>query len=222
MNNWKNILLPVLALALAACGDRDRDRGGVSQGAVELEHSDEQLPVSEFMAWVAAEENDLAKTKELSEIQYKMCYLPQQTMAYMELKGEDYTEEQFKEACGHYSEMSYFNFRIQLTGGTGELLKYKLSSAGEYNERINYMAFKMQDDIFLVQGKDTLHPGLFHFERIYEVAPYATVMLAFDDKKFNKENEFTIVYEDRLFHKGYIKYNYKPKQLIDLPNLTGV
>jgi len=210
-------------LLLSACGGPDNaGRKGFSATAVELEHTNERLPMNEFLAWVANDENELAKTKELNEIQYKMCYLPKQTMAYMELKDEAYTNEQFMQACEHYSEMSYFNFRLALTEGSGELLKYGLGSAAEYNERVNYMAFKMQDDIFLIQGKDTLHPGLFHFERIYEVAPYATVMLAFDDKKFDKENEFTIVYDDQLFHKGYIKYNYRPKQLIDLPNLTGV
>ena len=84
------------------------------------------------------------------------------------------------------------------------------------------MSFKMQNDIFIVQGNDTLYPGMYHFERIYEIAPFATVMLAFDDKKFKPENEFTVVYNDRLFNKGFIKYNYSPKQLIDLPNIPGV
>lgn len=221
MNNRINIAFAA-AVLFCGCGNSENDSTATRFAPSELQNTDKQLPMNEFLSWVADTDNELAKTKELSEIQYKICYLPKQTMAYMELKNEAYTDAQFREACGHYSEMSYFNFRLELNGGSGELLKYKLSSAAEYNDRVTYMSFRMQNDIFLVQGKDTLHPGLFHFERIYEVAPYATVMLAFDDKKFSKDNEFTIVYDDKLFHKGYIKYNYRPKQLIDLPNLAGV
>jgi hypothetical protein len=118
--------------------------------------------------------------------------------------------------------MSYFKFRIGKSEGTGELLKYNLSSAQEYTNRLNYISFEMQKDIFLIQDKDTVYPGLYHYERVFEVAPYATIVLAFDNEKFKPENEFTIVYNDRLFKKGYIKYNYKAGQLIDLPKISGV
>jgi hypothetical protein len=187
-----------------------------------LSNTHEVLPVEEFVKWVGDKENGLSKIKEISEMNYHLSYMPKECLAYMELKNDNLTKSKFDETLAHYEGMTYFNLRIELKGGQGELLKYNLSSPQQYNERINYMAFEMQKDIFLVQGNDTLMPGMFHFERIYEVAPFATVMLAFDNKKFNPESEFTVVYNDRLFNKGYIKYNYKQKQLIDLPNLSGV
>ncbi len=189
---------------------------------VSLSNTQKELPIEQFVKWVGDKENDLSKIKEISEMNYHLSYMPKECLTYMELKNTEFTKEQFDETKKHYEGMTYFNFRIELKGGQGELLKYNLSSPQQYNARINYMAFEMQKDIFLVQGKDTLPPGLFHFERIYEVAPFATVMLAFDNKKFDPNNEFTVVYNDRLFNKGYIKYNYKQKQLIDLPNLSGV
>lgn len=189
---------------------------------VSLRNTQTELPLDQFVKWIGNKENDLSKTKEISEMNYHLTYMPKECMAYMELKNENYTKEQFEEGLNHYKEMTYFNFRIELKEGQGELLKYDLRSPQQYNARINYVSFEMQKDIYLVQGKDTLLPGLYHFERIFEVAPFTTIMLAFDNKKFNPENEFTVVYNDKLFNKGFIKYNYKQKQLIDLPNLSGV
>src|SRR5438105_2151917 len=78
--------------------------------------------------------------------------------------------------CTYYSEMTYFNLKIELTNGQGEILKYNLASPQQYDSRIKYISFGMQNDIFIVQNSDTLRPGLYQFERIFEVAPIATVM----------------------------------------------
>lgn len=187
-----------------------------------LQHTKTNLPLEQFVKWVADKENKLVRDKIISDINYQLAYLPCEYMAYTELKNENFTEEKFEEVKRNYEGMTYFKFRMEVNNGSGEVLKYNLSSGQQYNERINYMSFKMQKDIFLVQGRDTLLPGLFHYERIFELAPYATVMMAFDNEKFNPADEFTIVYNDHLFNKGYIKFNYKPKQLIDLPKITGV
>jgi len=189
---------------------------------VQLHNVGREMPLVEFNAWVLNTDNNLLKTKNVGEINYNLSFVPKEFMAFNELKGQEYNKEAFDVALSHYDGMSYFNFKIAIEEGQGELLKYKLSSAQQYNDRINYMSFKMQKDIFLIQGKDTISPGLFHFERIFEVAPFATVMVAFDNEKFDLQKEFTIVYSDKLFEKGFIKYYYQPKLLIDLPKINSL
>jgi hypothetical protein len=193
----------------------------ISENAA-LQNVGMEMPLVEFNAWVAAEENNLVKLKSVSEINYKMSFVPKEIMAFNELKSSEYTKEDFETALTHYKDMSYFNFRIEIPEGEGELLKHKLSSPQQYDARINYMSFKMQQDIILVQNNDTLFPGIFHFERIFEIAPFTTVMIAFDNQKFNPEKEFTIIYNDQLFNKGYLKYYYQPNLLIDLPKINSL
>lgn len=224
MNKAYYILITSVLVLFYSCRE-DANSVATSEpetDAIELQNTHTDLPLNSFIEWVANKENNLVKNKEISEMNYKLSFMPKEYLAHLELKNEVYTEEQFAESVKHYSEMTYFNFRIELVGGSGELLKYNLNSGQQYNDRINYMSFRMPKDIFLIQGKDSLSPDLFHFERIFEVAPYATVMIAFDDEKFNPAEEFTIVYNDRLFNKGCIKFNYRPKLLIDLPNISGV
>lgn len=191
--------------------------------AIELKnHTEEKLSVQEFVTWCADKNNKLNKSKEIADIRFDLSYMPAESMAFLELRTEEYDYPKFQETCNHYADMTYFNFRIEVIDGTGELLKYKLESPSQYEARVKYMSFEMQKDIYLVQGKDTLLPGLFQFERIFEVAPYSTLMLSFDNKRFNRNNEFTIVYNDKLFEKGFVKFNYKNKQLINVPNISGV
>ena len=187
-----------------------------------IEYKKQTLTATEFIKWCADENNHLNKSKEMSEFKYNLAYMPVQSLAYLELRTEQYDEVKFQKACEHYTDMTYFNLKIELPNGSGELLKYQLQSPRQYEDRVKYISFNIQNDIYLVQKTDTLNPGLCQYERIFEVAPYATVMMAFDSKKFNKEKEFTIVFNDKLFNKGFIKFNYKNGQLINVPNIIGL
>lgn len=223
MNKLYQIFAFVFMITFWSCSENSaKETEPINDEHISLSNTKTDLPLPEFVKWVGDKENNLSKSKEISEMKYHLSYIPKECMAYLELKDEAYTPEQFNKTLESYKTMTYFNFRIELKDGKGELLKYDLNSPQQYTERINYVSFGMQKDIFLVQEKDTLFPGLYHFERTFDIAPFTTVMIAFDNEKFNPEKEFTIVYNDKLFNKGFIKYNYQPKQLIDLPNLSGV
>jgi hypothetical protein len=209
---------------MSSCGPHDsHSAAGGEKGTEPAQVKDytvEKVTVKEFMRWCADEDNRLSRSKEISEMRYKLSYLPPEAMAFLELRKEPYDLPKFRKLSDSYSEMTYFTFRIEVLDGSGELLKYKLRSPAQYDARVKYMSFDIQNDLYLVQGKDTLIPGLFQFERIFEVAPYANVMFAFDNKRFNRQEEFTIIYNDKLFGNGYVKFNYRDKQLFNLPNIT--
>lgn len=215
----------IVIITVASCRGKEikEQLNEESEESIEVKnHTNEQVTVQEYLMWCADKNNKLNKSKDIADLRFDLSYMPAPCMAYLELRTETYNFLKFQEACNHYSDMSYFNFKLEIIDGTGELLKYKLQSPSQYDQRVKYMSFDMQKDFCLVQGKDTLFPGLFHFERIFEVAPYSTVMVAFDNKQFNKESEFTIIYNDKLFEKGFVKFNYKNKQLINLPNISGL
>lgn len=187
-----------------------------------LENAKKSYPVSEFVKWCSDSNNGLMQKKEVSEIEYKLSYLPSQSMAFIELRNEQYDMDKFNQVTSYYSEMLYFNFKMILKDNTGEFLKYRLQSPQQYDERVKYISFDMQNDFYIVQKGDTLRPGLYQYERVYEVAPLATIMMAFDKKKLDLAEEFTFVYNDKLFNKGFVKYLFTRKQLIDIPNIAGL
>ena len=98
------------------------------------------------------------------------------------------------------------------------LLKYDLHSRKEYEDRVNYFAFGMQNDIRLVQGGDTLPCQLFHFERVYDVAPYATFLLAFPLGK-DYSSDKTLVLFDHGFNKGILKFFFDGRDIKNVPQV---
>lgn len=184
------------------------------------DYTKETISVEEFGDWSTKSEHKLTKSKDISDIRFSLSYLPAEILAHLELRNESYDLSKFQRILRNYSEMTYFNFRIEVIEGNGELLKYQLRSPAEYEARIRYLSFEMEKDVYLIQGKDTIHPGLLHFERIFEVAPFSNIMFAFDNKEFKKDLEFTVVYNDRLFEKGFVKYYYKNNQLINIPTIS--
>lgn len=223
MNKKRNIAIYTLGIMLSAfvisCASDTEEKNDDPQKS-RMVHVTETVTADEFVTWCSNEDNQLSKTKTISEMMYKVIFLPPESMAYMELKTGSYDLETFRKTSESYKDMSYFNFRLQLDNAGGEILKHNLRSPGHYDERVKYVSFYMERDLYLIQGTDTIYPGLYHFERAYEVVPFLTVMLAFDNKKFDREKEFTLVYNDKLFEKGLIKFNYQNRQLIDVPQVV--
>jgi hypothetical protein len=119
--------------------------------------------------------------------------------------------------------MQYLTFRISTPNLKSELLKAGISSLEEYNQRILYCSFQMQNDLKLLDGRDTLNCELFHFERVYNLAPYATFSLGFPLGKMEcngkQINDKTLIYDDKMFGVGRINLTIKGKDIENIPHL---
>lgn len=207
-------VLAIIGFTLAGC-DRSSATDGDSITGIAGSNSPALRP-AEFMAWCKNPESGLAKSKEIGDITFSLQYKPLPYIVCTEQKTENITDDVLKTQTQELDALEYFDFKISLTESMGELIKYNLSSAEEYNARVNYLAFGIQDDLKLLSGKDTLTCELLHFERAYDVAPYATLLCAFP-KSSNKEKTF--LYEDRLFGKGIIKFTFRQEEINNIPQL---
>lgn len=185
-----------------------------------IEYKSDKLGLSDFLSWYKSDEYKLNKIYKVSELEYSMNYVPAECMSFIELRREKYDYKRFCEVKENYKGMLYFNLKIEVKEGKNELLKHKLESPQDYAARVKYISFDMQNDIYAIQGKDTIYTGLYQFERIFDVAPYSTVMLAFDGGMLNPNKGLTIVFNDKIFNNGLVKFNYKNEELTDLPTVT--
>lgn len=82
----------------------------------------------------------------------------------------------------------------------------------DYDKAVEYMAFKIQNDFKVVtSSNDTIICAGVLFERNFKVAPFKRALLYFGD--INPNEEIQLVYNDRLFGNGLIKFNFKAKPL---------
>lgn len=77
----------------------------------------------------------------------------------------------------------------------------------DYEKSVRYMAFDIQKDFYVVtSSKDTLKCSGVLFERNFKVAPSNKILLFFSNIK--PEDKIQLVYEDKLYRKGIIKFNF--------------
>lgn len=197
---------------------------GGAAGAAEEESSagfdeGEALDPAAYVRWMKDEDNGFRNEKTIGDLTFSAQYKTPEYITCMELHGMPCMDSVLKKNRSGLSDMQYYDLKILLADGSGELLKYKLSSSGQYNERVNYFAFGMQQDISLVDGKDTLPCALYHFERAYDVMPSATIVLGFSKKNGRDTNDKTLLVDDRTFNKGMLKFKFAAAELNNKPKL---
>ena len=134
----------------------------------------------------------------------------------MDIKKDTIKTVELKNKIEEYKGLQYFTFRISTESRT-ELLKKNLTETNDYYGRIQYFSFDMQKDLKLIDGKDTLDCVLFHFERVYGIAPYATFVLGFPNSK--QINDKTLFYDEKVFGAGRIYLTIRSKNIKRLPEV---
>lgn len=191
--------------------------------------ADVYLAPADYLNWIENGKNGLLVTKTISDLNFSVFYKPYEYIVLKENEDSTLKPDELKNKINELNQMQYFTFRITAPSSSNELLKYKLLSQDEYFARVEYFSFKMQDDLKLVDGNDTLRCELFHFERIYNLAPYCTFVIGFPLSKeqitSNTQNQpyklrdKTIVFEDKIFNSGIVKLTFESKILNHIPKL---
>lgn len=212
--NTPKIVFYIIPLLLLGC-DSTTDGGRWFSSQVK-NNSAIQMEVSDYISWCRDKDNGLLKSKVIKNMCYTLQYKPLEYIACVENEG-NISKEELKSKEAELSGLDYYDLRIEAPENVGELLKYKLNSSAEYQQRVNYFAFSMQNDIKMICGGDTLDCKLYHFERAYDIAPYATFLLAFPKSSCAEK---TFVFQDKVFGTGIIKFTYLSSETNLLPQLA--
>ena len=179
------------------------------------------LDKQDYMDWCKKKGGSLKKTKELEDITFSLNYKPAELIACIEEVTDKAKPDDLEKNIDELDGLDYYDFKIQITSGMGELLKYQVASSSDYDNRVTYCAFGIEKDIKMVEGNDTISCALFHFERAYDVVPYATFLVAFPKSK-TPFAERTFIYEDKIFNKGIIKFTYTQEDLSQIPKMKTI
>jgi len=212
----RSILKYSFIILLFACNSNQTEEN-VSLESIPI---DKKEPVSfkepeKLISFIDNSNNGYIKNKRLGGITYMSVLKPTDYL----LAQKKLTDNNSKCKKSDFEDLQYFDLRIKIDDFKMEFIKYNLSSTQQYQERVNYCAFGMQNDIKLIDGKDTLNCVLFHFERAFDVIPYGHFILGFENKKRNSIEAKTLCFDDKLFNNGIIKFTYAPGLLAKEPTL---
>lgn len=204
MKNILNIHIIILViLALTSCAKKALDPSG-------------------YMQWVEDEKNGLRVNKQVGDLIFILQYKPVDYVVLQEVKDPDISREVYEKTSDNFKGMQYFTFRIKTSQGNMSPLKYNLSAQEEYFGRVEYFSFRMQQDIKLIDGKDTLNCALHHFERDYELTPANTFVLGFElpaGQEKNETRDKIFIYNDRVLGAGTIKIGINKRDINNIPTL---
>lgn len=181
-----------------------------------------QLGDREYLAWVEDTENGLKKEKKLGDYQYKVFYKPADYIVFREtINGGAKTidEQQVQKRKQELKNFYQFNFDIVSADGKVSVLQHNLSNQEEHAARVNYFVSHAQQDFILVEGTDTMSCVLYHFEQTFGATPLNTISLGFEKKNPNTEGDIQLIFTNRLFNTGEIKFLFPKSTINNIPKL---
>jgi hypothetical protein len=224
-----SISLICLGIFLSSCKGGDNSAAGNSESNVPFlktglfsnSSAPERLQPVEYVSWIENPENGMKQEKVIGDLSFTVQYKPLEFIALKTLGPSAANEKTVQEARKEYEGMQYYTLTINNNAGVSDLLKYEVSDMQEYQQRVSYFSFDMQRDLLLVEGEDSLRCRLFHYERVYGLAPYATFLLGFDlpAKKSQEVRDKLLVYRERVFETGMLKFRIKAENLNNVPEL---
>lgn len=235
--NFNSIFIFILGIIFSGCqmdGMKNNDAGESAQGFLpgiftSGSKQPEYKEPMDYAAWVQDTLNGLFVDRIVDGVGYSVQYKPISYVMLQDLGLEGVKKHKMDSLYSNYSGYQYITLKIKNLSSNKELLKFRVSSEQEYQNRIYYCSFNIPQDIILVSGNDTLTCVTHLFERVYGIAPEATFLFAFDmpeeerialktKKDFNYEDK-TIILRDRLFQNGIIKFTISKEALNNMPEL---
>ncbi len=205
----------------SGCGSEFNYKDSESESIESSRMLSEYTP-REFFTWCTSEQSGLKRSRKIDDLQFVLQYKPVEMIACIETRSDTLSRDQYEQYQNNMGGLLSFNLGIYVQDVNAELLKYNLPSYQSYQDRVNYYAFDVQNDMKLVQGKDTIYCSIHHFERIYDISSYCVISMAFDKSKIDLSKAVTFVFEDMIFDKGIIKFSFDPGTLNKLPKLKFV
>lgn len=184
--------------------------------------SQKELSPVDYVKWMEKDGNGFRKTKAIDKLEFEVQMKP---VDYILLKEENIDpgtkKQDFENEKKQLGDMQYFTLKIKTPEGT-DPLKFQLANKDEFYARVKYYSFDIQSDLSLVDGKDTIHCVLAHFERNYGLAPEITCLLGFPaHQKNSTQNDKSFIYYDRVFNSGNLIFGFSKQDILNAPKLKS-
>lgn len=177
----------------------------------------EKLDADEYIAYVENESNSFVHQKQIGDLVFQLQYCPTEYLVVKELNTQKIPQAFIDKKIKENNGLLFFKLRIK-TGSGADVLHYNIASDEDYYHRIDYLSYGFEEDVALINDKDTIFPGTFLFERTYGISPNADFVLMFDSK-IKKDESFQIIIDDKVFNNGLLKFSYSEKDLAGIPQL---
>ncbi len=193
------------------------DKSEDIQSDVTRDFTQDELEPALYQNCISKEAVHLKKTDENGKIKMEMMYLTPEYSALMSLQEEKPEKESWDTLVKSYAGITQFKLSVSAIGFNDEFIKLDKPEPSVYEERVKYYSFAMQQDIFAVNGNDTISCSIYHFERSYGVSPISTFLLGFE--KLPVGNDIRIIIKEKVFSDKELQFDFSSAELKNVPQL---
>lgn len=182
--------------------------------------STKKVAPSKMVKWINKEENGLVKTKKVGELIAKVQYRPISYIISNEMRKNDISKKEYEERAKQLEGMDYFSLTLDVEGNRNNVTNYNIGNdMSLQQDRLSYLSFGMQKDIYLMEDGELIPCELYHFERAYNLTSERTFMIGFPKKDTDETHSKTFVLDSPVFGTGPIKIHFEKKDFEKLPKL---
>lgn len=177
-------------------------------------------PVStdEYMSYIEDPANGVTVASRLENFEFGLLYKPLDYIIGLEFRNGVISLDSMSSRKKQLEGFQYYTLRIR-SNQDSEFIRTGLSSENEYYQRLEYMVSNAQDDIVLVEGRDTIPCAIYHFERNYGLSPNTNIVLAFAEGDQNSRKDKVLIYDDKILGLGRIELRILNKNIRRIPQM---
>ena len=173
----------------------------------------------EYETWVKKEENGLLKKKEVGDYVFECMYKPADFILASEWNKGRLNQNGINERREGLKGMMQFDLRIKTRAKGGNVANHGLNSMKEVDQRLYYLSFGLQNDLFLLAGDKKTPCKLFHYDRSSDLGTSKLFLVGFPSE-FSEGKDFTILIDSREFGTGPVKIKFERSLIETIPNLN--
>ncbi len=161
--------------------------------------------------------NGLIKEQCFEQLQFKAAVVTNSLLAIKRSLGN---EERIASNLKQIENLTYFVFKIHSNKKSDPFLE-GAKTREEYAMRMQYANTGIQKDFKLEYNQTTIDCRVVIFEPARNLSEEQTFSLVFDDLKLSEVvlSDVKLIYDDKLFGLGVMKFNFKKESIKAIPNL---
>ncbi|MDP1801743.1 MAG: hypothetical protein Q8L81_10345 [Bacteroidota bacterium] len=176
------------------------------------------LASDDYIKYLNSKDGGLINLKEFNDIVFKAKIQTPEMIALSYSSGSEMNQIKYKKDLQDHKGQINFIVLIE-DANSNKKVKEAVVTKETYGQILAYGNTGLKDDFKLIQGVDTIYCSLVIVEPANSLQPIVRIALSFSGVNSLSESDLTLIYNDKIFNQGPIKFNYSKSTFQNIPDL---
>ncbi len=170
---------------------------------------------ADLKQYITDEEHGLHKQVTKNDTEIEVFYRPAEMVWKNDLESDP---EKKRQQLRQIDSLSYFIFHFSRKGK--EIENGYVSNPDQFKAVVDYLSFEIYNDLFLLQGKDTVWATDAVYTRTFGSSRGTSVMAVFKANLKNSNGEIKLCFDDKTLGIGLTEFEFDIRDIKNTPTLN--